>query len=124
MLAYRVAPGGSTLFIVGAFVASITTLLLFGPAFSAVQEQVPAEHRASAVAVLLFCGALLGGAFGNAAVGWLADTFIAAQLHEPLTLALLCVQTVGILSIPLFWLAGRAQAQVRFAETLIAAAPG
>jgi len=70
------------------------TLLLFGPAYSAVQEQVPAEHRASAVAVLLFCGALLGGAFGSAAVGWLADTFIAAGLHEPLTMAILIVQTV------------------------------
>lgn len=120
VLTYRLAPGGSALFMLGAFVASITTLLLFGPAFSAVQEQVPVEHRASAVAVLLFCGALLGGAFGNAAVGWLADTFIAAGLHEPLTIAILIVQSVGLLSVPLFWLAGVAQARAQFAETVVA----
>jgi MFS family permease len=120
VLTYRLAPGGSALFMLGAFVASITTLLLFGPAFSAVQEQVPAEHRASAVAVLLLCGALLGGAFGNAAVGWLADTFIAAQLHEPLTLAILIVQSVGLLSVPFFWMAAQAQARAQFAETVIA----
>ena len=120
MLAYRLVPGDSALFVVGAFVASNVTLLLFGPAFSAVQEQVPVQHRASAVAVLLFCGALLGGAFGNATVGWLADTFIAAGLHEPLTLAILIVQTVGTLSIPLFWMAAQAQARVRFDETIVA----
>jgi MFS transporter, Spinster family, sphingosine-1-phosphate transporter len=122
VLAYRLAPGGSALFLVGAFVASIVTLLLFGPAFSAVQEQVPMEHRASAVAVLLFCGALLGGAFGNAAVGWLADIFIAAGLHEPLTVAILIVQTVGALSIPFFWLAAQAQARTQFAQTVVAPA--
>lgn len=122
VLGYRLVPGGTGLFVFCAFIGSIVTLLLFGPAFSAVQEQVPVEHRASAVAVLLFCGALLGGAFGNATVGWLADTFIAAKLHDPLTLALICVQSVGILSIPLFWMAGVTQARAKFAETVIATA--
>jgi MFS transporter, Spinster family, sphingosine-1-phosphate transporter len=119
-LGYRLVPGHTGLFVACAFVSSIVTLLLFGPAMSAVQEQVPPHHRASAVAVLLLCTALIGGAFGNAAVGWLADYFTTGAFADPLTLAVLAVQSVGLLSIPLFWMAARAQARARFAETMIA----
>lgn len=117
---YRIVPGDSPLFLLGAFVASIVALLLFGPVLSAVQEQVAATHRASAIAVLLLFGALIGGASGNAAVGWLADTFTSSGTQEPLTLAILAVQSVGLLSIPCFWLAAQAQTRARFAETVIA----
>jgi MFS transporter, Spinster family, sphingosine-1-phosphate transporter len=96
VLAYRLAPGHSALFIGGAFIASIVTLLLFGPVMSAVQEQVPPHHRASAVALLLLFTALIG-----------------AAMAEPLTLAILAVQGAGLLAIPLFWLAAQAQARAR-----------
>ena len=117
---YRLLPGGTVLFVACAFGASLVTLLLFGPVMSAVQEQVPAHHRASAVAVLLLCTALIGAATGNAVVGWLADVFTASGMAQPLTGAILVVQTVGALSIPLYWMAAKAQARARFAETIIA----
>lgn len=117
---YRLAPGHTPVFLACAFVASVVTMLLFGPAMSAVQEQVPTNHRASAVALLLLCTALLGGAFGNAAVGWIADACVAAGLAQPLTVAILAVQSVGLLSIPLFYLAAAAQNRARLDETIIA----
>jgi MFS transporter, Spinster family, sphingosine-1-phosphate transporter len=117
---YRIVPGHTPLFYAMAFSASVATLLVFGPALSAVQDLVPAQHRASAVSVWLLCAALPGGAAGNAAVGWLADRFIAAGLLEPLTLALVVMQTAGALAIPAFYLAARAQERARFSATVIA----
>ncbi len=108
---YRVIPGHSALFYSLAVFGSMCTLMLFGPALSAVQEQVPAQHRASAVAMFLLCGALIGAGGGNATAGWLADTFAAAGYAEPITLTLLCMQGIGALAIPLFFLAARHQAR-------------
>jgi MFS transporter, Spinster family, sphingosine-1-phosphate transporter len=119
---YRLAAGHTGAFVLCAFVSSMVSLMLFGPAMSGVQEQVSPTHRASAVALLLLCTALLGGAAGNAAVGWLADAFTAAAFAEPLTVAILAVQSVGLLAIPLFWLAARAQARSQFEQTMIAPA--
>ena len=72
------------------------------------------------MALLLLCTALIGGAAGNAAVGWLADRFTALAMAEPLTLAILAIQSVGLLSIPLFYMAAKAQARAQFAATVIA----
>lgn len=119
---YRLLPGQTPLFVLCALGASLVTLLLFGPAMSAVQEQVPVSHRASAVAVLLLCTALVGAASGNAAVGALADAFTTVGAAQPLTLAILVVQSAGLLAIPLFWMAAQAQARARFTETIIAPA--
>ena len=117
---YRLVADHTVLFVFCAFVSSIVIMLLFGPAMSAVQEQVPAHHRASAVALLLLCTALVGGAFGNAAVGWLADFCTTAGMAQPLTLAVLAVQSVGLISVPLFYLAAQAQNRAQFAATMIA----
>jgi len=106
---YRFAPGHSALFYTLALVGSMVTLMLFGPALSAVQEQVPPQHRASAVALFLLCSALIGAGGGNALAGWLADFFTTGGYAEPLTLALLVMQGIAVLSIPVFFLAARAQ---------------
>ncbi|MEK6806681.1 MAG: MFS transporter [Pseudomonadota bacterium] len=109
---YRLIPGHSAAFYSLALFASMTALMLFGPALSAVQEQVPSQHRASAVALFLLCGALIGAGGGNATAGALVDHFIAAGEAEPYTLALLWMQGIGALAIPLFFLAARAQARM------------
>lgn len=109
--AYRIVADHTVLFYVLAFVGSMTTLLLFGPSLSVVQELVPVQHRASAVALWLLCGALIGAGGGNAAAGWFADLYTAAGQAEPLTLALLSMQGIGAISIPVFFLAARAQAR-------------
>jgi MFS transporter, Spinster family, sphingosine-1-phosphate transporter len=108
---YRLVPGGSALFYGLALIGSMVTLMLFGPALTAVQEQVPAQHRASAVALFLLCSALIGAGGGNALAGWLADFYTASGYAEPLTLALLTMQAIALPSIPLFFLAARHQAR-------------
>ena len=116
---YRVIPAQTPLFYLLAFYGSMVTLLLFGPSLSVVQELVPTQHRASAVAFIVLCCALIGGGGGNAAVGWFADVFTAAGYAEPITLALIVMQTIGALCIPLFFLAARAQVRTQFAETVM-----
>lgn len=106
---YRIVPDHTVLFYALAFVVSVVALIMFGPALSVVQELVPAQHRASAVALWLLCGALVGAGGGNATVGWLADRFTAAGHAEPITLAILVMLGIGALAIPVFFLAARAQ---------------
>lgn len=108
-LAYRVAPAHSTQFYVLAFVASMFAMLLYGPAVTLAQELVPAQHRASAVALFFLAAALIGAGGGNATVGWLADRFAAAGYSEPITWAILITQSVGLLSVPILFLAARSQ---------------
>ena len=120
---YRLVPSHTPLFYAGAFLTSVSTLLLFGPAFSAVQEQVPSQHRGSAVALLLLCAALIGAGGGNACVGWLADTFTAAGHAEPITRAILVMLALGVPSIPLFFLAARYQARQVASGAAAAASP-
>ena len=108
-LAYRVAPAHSAQFYVLAFVASMFAMLLYGPAVTLAQEQVPPQHRASAIALFFLAGALIGAGGGNATVGALADYFAGAGYGEPITLAIIVTSSVGLLSIPLLFLAARAQ---------------
>lgn len=108
---YRMVPDHTTLFYALAFVVSVVSLGMFGPALSVVQELVPVQHRASAVALWLLCAALVGAGGGNAAVGWLADTFTAAGYAQPITAAIFVMLGVGALAIPVFFLAARQHAQ-------------
>ena len=110
-LAYRLAEAHSLSFYVLAFVGSMFSMLLYGPAVTLAQEQVPAAHRASAVALFFLAAALIGGGGGNATVGWLADRFAAAGTADPITLAILITQSVGLLSVPILFLAARRQQQ-------------
>lgn len=110
-LAYRVAPAHSTQFYVLAFVASMFAMLLYGPAVTLAQELVPAAHRASAIALFFLAAALVGGGGGNATVGALADYFVATGVNDPITWAIVSTQSVGLLSVPILFLAARHQAR-------------
>ena len=107
--AYRLAEAHSLWFYLLAFFSSMFAMLLYGPAVTLVQEQVPAAHRASAVALFFLVAALIGAGGGNAAVGALADHFAAAGHEQPITWAILLTQSVGVLSIPILFLAARRQ---------------
>ena len=115
-LGYRLAEAHSVSFYVLAFLGSMFSMLLYGPAVTLAQEQVPAQHRASAVALFFLVAALIGAGGGNAAVGWLADHFAAAGHSQPITWAILLTQSVGVLSIPILFLAARRQQQSKTGE--------
>lgn len=111
-LAYRVVPDHTAMFYGTAFVASALSMLLYGPAVTLAQELVPAEHRASAIALFFLAAALVGAGGGNACVGLLADRFAAAGYAEPISLAILLTQSVGLLSVPILFFAARLQQAV------------
>lgn len=125
VLLYRLTPAHTPAFYALAFAASALNMFLYGPAVTLAQEQVPAQHRASAVALFFLAGALIGAGGGNAAVGWLADTFKAAGHAEPITLAMIATLGVAALSVPLLFLAARLQARDAVTvATAPAGAPG
>ncbi|MGD9964989.1 MAG: spinster family MFS transporter [Hyphomonadaceae bacterium] len=52
-----------------------------GAQYTIGQGVVPAQARASAIAILLLCVALIGNGLGPQIVGWLSDMFMAMQLE-------------------------------------------
>lgn len=106
-LVYRLVPGHSAAFYGMALMGAVLSMGIYGPAVTAMQELVPPQHRASAVAMFILGGALVGAGGGNAAVGGFADYFTAAGTSEPLTIALLASQSFGLISIPMFYFAAR-----------------
>ncbi len=109
--AYRFVPGHTPLFMILAFISSISTGLLFGPALSSLQEMVPPQHRAAIVSVFVLCTTFFGAGGGNACVGALADAFTKSGMAQPFTWAIVWTQSVALLSIPGFWFAAKLQAQ-------------
>ncbi len=108
-LAYRIVPAHTPLFYALAMVGAMLSLMMFGPVFSTVQEQVPPQHRSAAVALFMLCAAFLGAGGGNATVGLLADVFATLGHAEPLTMAGLVMAASLAVPIPLFFLAARCQ---------------
>ncbi|MGH8454502.1 MAG: MFS transporter, partial [Nevskiales bacterium] len=111
LIGYRLVPGHTLAFYGLALSGAIIFMLVFGPAVSTLQELVPLQHRASAVAVFILCTSFLGSATGNAVVGYLADIYTAAGGAEPITRAILVSQIGGLLAIPAFFLAARYQSR-------------
>lgn len=107
--AYRFAAPHTTEFVALAFFSSMIAGVLFGPALSALQEMVPAQHRASIIAVFVLCTTFIGAGGGNACVGYLADTFTKSGMADPITWAILWTGTPALLAIPGFWLAANIQ---------------
>ncbi len=107
MLLFRVIPADHAAFLPLAFLGNAVFMVVFGPALATLQEIVPAQHRAATVALFVLVTSLIGSAGGSAIVGGLADAFAAAGNTEPITLAIMSTQAVGLLTIPAFLLAAR-----------------
>lgn len=122
VVGYRLVDGQSPAFYALAFCGSMVMLAMFGPALSAIQSVVPAQHRGSAISMFVLFTSLIGAGGGNAAAGWLADAFIKSGTPEPLTHALLWMLVPGLLSIPVFYVAARYQARHAAAAELDARA--
>ena len=107
MLVFRLLPADSALFLPFAFLGNVVFMLVFGPALATLQAIVPAAMRAATVALFVLVTSLIGSAGGSALVGGLADIFAAAGQAEPITLAIIATQSIGLLTVPLFLLAAR-----------------
>jgi MFS transporter, Spinster family, sphingosine-1-phosphate transporter len=111
MLTFRYTPAASAFFLPLAFVGNVIFMMVYGPALATLQEQVPAMHRASAVALFVLVTSLVGAGGGAALVGFLADRFTASGSATPLTFAIVATQAIGFFAVPAFGFAARAQAR-------------
>lgn len=110
-LGYRLATPDTALFYACAFIGSASFMMPYGTTFSTVQEVVPVNLRGAAVALLVLFNTLLGHAGGAALAGYLADSFTASGMDQPLTWASIIAALPGLLAIPAFWWAGRLHAR-------------
>ena len=91
------------------FFGSLMVTVGYGPIFACVQDLVPDNVKSTMTAFLIMCMTLFGTSAGNLLVGWLADTFKAAAVGEPITKAVLIGMTPWLLAIPCFYFAARQQ---------------
>ncbi len=100
------APAGAA-FLPCMFIGSVMVTIGYGPLFACVQDLAPAQLRSTVTAFLILCMTLFGTSAGNLCVGYLADTFQAMAMAEPLTNAILAGTLPWLLAIPCFLLAAR-----------------
>jgi len=106
-IAYRFVSPDSAWFWIGLFIGYFQVGCFYGPTFSAVQELVPPQIRATVVAFYILTLNLIGLGFGITAGGFLIDFLIAREIPQPYTWALIAFTTLSMLCIPCFYVAGR-----------------
>ncbi len=106
-VAYRFVDPGSLWFWAAMFAGSFQVGLFYGPTFSTVQELVPPQIRATVVAFYILALNLVGLGIGITAGGLLIDGLITRGIAEPYTIALFVMTLLSLLSIPLYYFAGR-----------------
>ena len=87
-LVYRLVSPESMWFWVGVFFGMFQLGSFYGPTFSAVQELVPPQIRATVVAFYILTLNFVGLGFGITAGGFLIDYLAAHSVAEPYTWAL------------------------------------
>ena len=121
-IAYRIVDADSVWFWVGVFVSFFQLGCFYGPTFSTVQELVPARIRATVVAFYILVLNFLGLGIGITAGGMFIDWLISLDVDQPYTWTLLVFTVISLLSIPLFYIAGRRFTGDR--EQMFASMPG
>jgi len=106
-IAYRVVAPDSAWFWIGVFTGYFQVGCFYGPTFSAVQELVPPQIRATVVAFYILALNLVGLGIGITAGGFLIDYLVAQSVAAPYTWALLTFTCLSMLCIPCFYVAGR-----------------
>jgi MFS family permease len=106
-IAYRLVDPDTLWFWIGVFVAFFQLGCFYGPTFSTVQELVPPQIRATVVAFYILVLNLIGLGFGITAGGLVIDLLAGAGSEAPYTWTLLLFTLFSLLSVPLFYLAGR-----------------
>jgi MFS family permease len=106
-LIYRLVPPDSIWFWVGVFFGMFQLGCFYGPTFSAVQELVPPQIRATVVAFYILTLNFVGLGIGITAGGFLIDYLIAHGVPEPYTWTLVAFTVLSMACIPCFYFAGR-----------------
>ena len=106
-ITYRLVDGDSIWFWIGVFVGFFQLGCFYGPTFSTVQELAPGRIRATVVAFYLLLLNLVGMGIGVTLGGVCIDWMLEQGVARPYTWTLLVFTLVSLISIPLFYAAGR-----------------
>jgi MFS family permease len=106
-IVYRLVPGDSIWFWIGIFVGFFQLGCFYGPTFSTVQELVPVQIRATVVGFYIMLLNIVGLGVGITLGGVAIDAMIARGVEEPYTKTLLFFTLLSLVSIPMFFIAGR-----------------
>ena len=106
-LSSRFIPPDTFIFYAFAFLGGMSAMMMMGPIFACVQDLVPIRIRSTSVGMLILGHNLLGTAPGNFVVGWLSDVLDNAGWAEPLTYGTFLTRLIGLLAIPMFFIAAK-----------------
>lgn len=105
---FRLAPQGTFPFYLGALISYILILAPMGSIMAALTELIPPHMKSTITAVAMVTFAGIGTAGGNAMGGWLGDVMTSSKAQEPLTLALLMINSLAVIAAFFFVIAARA----------------
>ena len=106
-LVFRFLPPDTVIFYACAFVALMAAMMTAGPIFASVQDLVPIRIRSTAIGMVILGHNLFGAAPGNFFAGYMCDLLRAAGWEQPMTYGTFFTRLVGMLSIPMFFIAAR-----------------
>jgi MFS family permease len=105
-IAYRLVPPDSSFFWIGMFAGIFLLSAFYGPAFASVQELAPKRIRGTMTGFFILAVNVFGLGVGITVAGVLIDSFRAAGVEQPYTMAALTCGMASLLAIPAFYLAG------------------
>ncbi len=106
-IAFRIVDPDSLLFWLGLFIIYFQVGCFYGPTFATVQELTPPRIRGTMMAFVILALQLLGIGVGVSIAGLVIDWQMAAQIPDPYTKTLVTFTLISMLSIPMYWVAGR-----------------
>ena len=108
IVAYRLAPAGSPLFLAGMAASILFMTMVYAPLFSVIEEQLPLHLKATAAGInMLTLNILVIGGLGLA-IGMTSQRLAAAGSPQSWTLPLLGADLVAALALIFVWLAATA----------------
>ena len=104
---YRLVDPAELFFWFGVFCNYFLLGAFYGPAFSTVQDLVPAANRGTIVAFYLLMNSLVGVGLGTTLSGYLIDYFILIGVNEPYSKVILILMVLSAGAIIAFRMAGQ-----------------
>lgn len=107
---YRLAPGGSALFMAGMVGSVLFMTVLYGPIFAVIEELLPPRLKATATGLNMLLINIFAIGAVSFAIGFASDRMVAAGQPHSWTMPLIGADLLACLAIPCIYLAMRSRA--------------
>ena len=109
LLCYRLAPGGSPLFLAGMVGSILFMTVLYGPIFAVIEELLPARLKATSTGLNMLLINIFAIGAVSFAIGFASDRMVEAGAAHSWTLPLICADLLACLAIPCIYFAMRSK---------------